>query len=148
MPFRFPLAAVLRFRQTVERRHEILLQQANREVAAARQAIDELDRTKAEAAARYARELAAGVSAAEMQFNLLCRSTLAQRRSELEKKLAGAEEIRAARRQEFQHAHQQREAVDTLRQHQLQTYTEEEQKREQRTLDDLLLMRREFLRRG
>jgi flagellar export protein FliJ len=148
MAFRFSLAMLLRFRQTLERQAEILLQEANQQVAGLLHAIEEADRALAQVGAGEARALQSGVSAAELQFDLLRRDVLLCRRKELVAELARAQQVQLQRRREFQRARQRREVVDTLRQHQLERYREEEGRREQRRLDDLFLLRREFLKRG
>jgi flagellar FliJ protein len=148
MTFRFSLQALLRFRKSMEHQQELLLQEANHQVARVRHEIESVDQCMAEMTAREARELDSGVSAAELQFEGLCRSVLLEHRRQLEKALAEREEIRVRRSQAFHQARQQREVVDTLRQNQLQTYRQQEKRAEQRYLDELFLLRREFLRRG
>ncbi|MBZ5706042.1 MAG: flagellar FliJ family protein [Acidobacteriia bacterium] len=148
MAFRFSLQALLRFRKSVEHQQELLLQEANHQVALVRHEIESLDKRMAEIAVRGALELTSGVRAAELQFEGLCRSVLLEQRRQLEKVLAQREEIRVRHRQAFHHARRQREVVDTLRQHQLQLYRQQEKRKEQRSLDELFLLRREFLRRG
>jgi flagellar export protein FliJ len=147
MAFRFSLAALLRFRQSLEHQQELLLQEATQNVLAARQRVEEAGRMLAAMAAENAGKLQAGVTAAELQFDLLCRSLAAERRQALEKQLAVCEKARAQRLQAFQQARQQREAVDALRRRQFELYHEQETRREQRRLDDMFLLRREFLRR-
>jgi flagellar export protein FliJ len=148
MAFRFSLQPLLRFRKSVEHQQELLLQEANHQVARARHQIESVDGCVAEMAAREARELNSGVSAAELQFEDLCRSVLLEHRRQLEKVLAQREDIRVHRSQAFHTARRQREVVDTLRQHQLQLYRHEEKRKEQRYLDELFLLRQEFRRRS
>jgi flagellar export protein FliJ len=142
MAFRFSLHALLRFRQSVERQQELLLQEANHQVALARAAIEAVDGRMAEMAAKGARALDCGVSAAELQFEEHCRSVLVEHRHQLERTLAQREDIRARRSQEFHQARRQREVVDTLRWQQLQLYRQQEKRKEQRYLDELFLLRR------
>jgi flagellar export protein FliJ len=148
MAFRFSLQALLRFRKSVEHQQELLLQEANHQVARVRHEIESVDGCIAEMAARGTRELTSGVSAAELQFEGLCRSVLLQHRRQLEKALAECEEIRVHRSQAFHQARRQREVVDTLRQNQLQLCRQEEKREEQRYLDELFLLRRNSHRRG
>ena len=148
MAFRFSLATLLRFRQSLERQAEILLQEANQQAAGLQRALEETDQAIAGVSAADAQALQTGVSAAQLQFDLLRRKVLLHRRKELEEELARAKKAQLQRLQEFHSARQQREVVETLRQHQLQCYREEEGRREQRRLDDLFLLRREFLKRG
>jgi flagellar export protein FliJ len=147
MAFRFSLAAVLRFRQSLERQQELLLQEANQRVVLARQGVEEAERMLAAMATESARKLGTGVTAAELQFDLLWRSLAAARRQALETQLAACEKARTERLQSFQQARREHEAVEALRQRQFEAYHQQEVQHEQRRLDDMFLLRREFLRR-
>jgi flagellar export protein FliJ len=147
MAFHFPLETVLRFRRSQERQQELLLEEANHRVNLVRQAIDELDRYLAELTACLDRQLNSGVTAAEIQFDQLRRSLLHHRRREMEKEMAQRMHERRQCLEALQKARQQREVVDTLRRHQMQLYRQQENRQQQRRLDDLFLLRREFLRR-
>ena len=148
MAFQFPLESLLRFRQSLERQQEILLQQANFQAAELRRMIAALERAAGEIRASNATDLRAGTCAAELHFNALRLSMLAERRLKIEAALVQAEERCALRRQALQHSRQQREIIDSLRKRQLHSYEDLQKKREQRRLDDLFLLRRDFLRRG
>jgi flagellar export protein FliJ len=148
MAFRFTLHALLRFRQSVERQQQLLLQEANHQVALVRRGIEVLDGHLGAIAAHDAGELENGVRAAELQFQLLCRAILLGHRRQLETTLAQREEVRISRSQAFHEARRQREAVETLRQLQWQAYQQGQKRKEQRYLDELFLLRRAFLRRG
>ena len=147
MPFQFSLAALLRFRQSIEQQQETLLQQANQKVAGLRRGIEDVQRAAAEVTANDARELASGLRAAELHFSKVRRAVLLEHYSRLEKELAAALQVQLQQRLAFQKARQQREVVATLKEHQLQEFHQQESRDEQRRLDDLLLVRREFLRR-
>lgn len=148
MAFQFSLAALLRFRQSLEQRQETLLRQANQQVAGLRHTIEALERAARDVSARDAQELASGLRASELHFSQLRRGIVQQHLARLKNELAAAQEIQSQRRLAFQKARQEREAVDTLRERQLQSFHEQELRREQRQLDDLFLLRRSFLRRG
>ncbi|MBZ5597373.1 MAG: flagellar export protein FliJ [Acidobacteriia bacterium] len=146
MAFRFSLQTLLQFRKSVEHQQELLLQEANHQVTRVRHEIEGVDGFMAEMAARRARELDSGVSAAELQFENLCRLVLLEHRRQLQRALAEREEVRVNRSQAFHEARRRREVVDTLRRHQLQVHRQEQKRKEQRYLDELFLLRREFLR--
>lgn len=146
MSFQFPLDTLLRFRRSIEHQQELLLLEASQRVAVLQHKIEEVDRAVAAFSARELRELTVGLSAAELHFEVQCGRALVQRRSILEKELTQAEKFRDERRTAYQHARRTREVVDTLRDHQLQIYRQQEERTEQRRLDDLFLLRREFLR--
>jgi len=141
MGFRFPLETLLRVRQGLERREELLLAEANHAVTLRRQQMAQVDGAVAELAARRVRQLQSGLSAAEMQFDLLCRSALMDRRQVLEKELAQAQDARARRQQAFYRARQQREVLDTLRNHQQEDFREQDSRNQQRQFDELFLRR-------
>ena len=148
MPFKFPLDILLRFRRSVEIQRELRLQEANQRVTLVEQHIRQLESLKAELRTREIRELESGIRASELHFHGTCRNALSSREQELRQQLKAAEEIRNACLKDYRHARQERDVVDTLRNHQLAEYRGEESRREQRALDDMFLLRREFLRRG
>ena len=76
MAFHFSLAALLRFRRSIEQQQEILLQQANQQIAGLRRGIEDVQRAAAEVTANDARELASGLRAAELHFSQVRRSVL------------------------------------------------------------------------
>jgi flagellar export protein FliJ len=148
MAFRFPLEALLRLRQGLERQQELRLQEANQRVAILRQQIEDLRREMESIAARRRLEHEFAISAAELQFDLLCRSVLTARQHVLEKQLVEAEAYRQSRSEEFKQARRQREVMEMLRRHQFEDYQQKEARQEQRRLDDLFLLRRAYLQRS
>jgi flagellar export protein FliJ len=147
MAFQFSLEPVLRLRKSLERQQELLLREANRQMTALQLRIDNLNAQLSQHATLEALHLASTLSAAELQFMQLCRSVLLGQRGSLEKRLATAQAILDSRMISFRQAHQQREVLETLRQTQTQVYRQNEARQNQRQLDDLLLMRRAYLRR-
>jgi flagellar export protein FliJ len=148
MTFQFSLASVLLFRQRIEHQQELLLQESNQRVERIRMEIENADSAMTNIAQRESLQLTSGVSAAELQFDLLCRSALVRHRHKLEKEMAKAEQLCSARRGAFREARRQREVLDTLKSHQLELYRQQETRQEQRSADDLFLLRRAFLRRN
>jgi len=148
MAFRFPLESVLRLRQNLEHQQELLLYQANQKVFTLTRQIEELDAGMAENARHQSARLQSGVSAAELQFDLLCHSVLQQWRHDLETKLSTAQSQRDVQAESFRQARQQREVIETLRHHQFQLYQHRETRQEQRRADDLFLLRRTYLQRS
>jgi len=148
MAFRFPLEIVLRVRQGLERQQELRLQEANHRVAMLRRQIENLHSEVENISAQRQPQFASGISAAELQFDVLSRLALTERQRALEKQLVEAEAVRQTRSQEFLNARRQREVIDTLRKHQLEDYQLQETRLDQRRLDDLFLLRRAYLRRS
>jgi flagellar export protein FliJ len=148
MAFRFPLEVLLRVRQGLERKQELRLQEANLRVAMVLGQIGDVHTGMENIEARRRPQLESGISAAELQFDVLCHSVLTERQHVLEKQLVEAEGDRHSCSEDFQQARRQREVMDTLRLHQLQDYRQEEARQDQRRLDDLFLLRRAYLRRS
>jgi flagellar protein FliJ len=148
MAFRFPLEALLRLRQGLERQQELRLQEANHRVAILRQQIEDLRTEMENIEARRRLEYELAISAAELQFDLLCRSVLVTRQHFLETQLVEAEAYRQSRSKDFKQARRQREVMEMLRRHQFEDYQQQEARQEQRRLDDLFLLRRAYLQRS
>src|SRR5262249_28692930 len=89
--------------------------------------------------------LTTALPAAQLHFDIWRRAVLREFRKSLEKALAEREAFRAGCQKEFQAAHREREAVEVLREDQLEGYLQEEARREQRQADELFLIRREYL---
>jgi flagellar export protein FliJ len=148
MAFRSSLDVLLRVRRGLERQQELVLQEANRQVAAREGQLDAIRIQIAANAQRELLQLQSGLSAAELHFALLCRSTLQARSHAVETELLKAQALQQSRARSWRLARQQREVLETLRQRQLQAYGQQATRQEQRRLDDLFLLRRAYLSRG
>ncbi len=148
MAFHFPLRAVLHFRESVEHQQELRLRAANQQVARVRHLIEQMDARREELHTTQARKLGSGMTAAELQFELLCEAELLRYRRELEQQHARLQQVRDQQREIFYQARRAREMLEAVRDRQLRLYQKEAARREQRSLDDQFLMRREYLRRG
>ena len=148
MPFRFPLQALLHFRQSLEHQQELRLLAANQQVARVRRQVEEIDGSIREAHSRQTKQLGTGTTMAELRFLLLCEAALDQRRQELKQELGSQEKSRDEQREIFHQARRQRETLDSLRNQQFRSYQVEAVRHEQRELDDLFLLRRARRPRG
>jgi flagellar export protein FliJ len=148
MAFHFPLQAILHFRKSIEHQQELRLRAANQRVARVRHVIEHLDGSREELHSKQLEELSAGTTAAELRFELQCDTTLLRHRRELEQQLAGLQQVREQQRETFQRARRARETLESVRDRQLRIYQKEAARHEQRSLDDLFLRRREYLRHG
>jgi len=148
MAFHFPLQTVLHFRQSIEHQQELRLGAANQLVARARHLIEQVDGRRQELDSTRARELGAGVTSAELRFAGQCDAELLRQRRMLDPQLARLEQLCREQREIFQEARRAREMLEGVRDRQLQVYQKEAARREQRSLDDLFLLQREYLRRG
>ena len=148
MAFHFSLQAVLHFRQSIEHQQELRLHAANQMVARVGHLIEQTDEQRQELHSTQARKLSSGMTAVELQFELLCEGELLRRRRELELQLARLQQLREQQREIFQQARRARETLEAVRDEQLRVHEKQARRREQRSLDDLFLLQREHLRRG
>jgi flagellar export protein FliJ len=148
MAFHFALHVVLHFRESLEHQQELRLRAANQRVAQVRHLIEQMDARRGELSSTQSRELSAGITAAELRFELQCDAELMRHRGELERQLVVLQQACEQQRKIFQEARRARETLESVRDQQLRLYQKESARREQRTLDDLFLMRRQYISRG
>src|SRR5208282_6059894 len=137
MPFHFRLHAILHFRKSIEHQQELRLRAANQQVARMRHLIEQVEARRQELAAARGRELSAGVTAAELRFGVQCDAELVRHKKDLQQQ-----------RERFQQARKDRETLEGIHDQQLHLFEQEAARRQQRSQDDLFLLRREYLRRG
>ncbi len=135
MPFRFPLASLLRLRQSFERQRAQRLQEASLAVARAQETISKIDQSLADTARSDENSLRVGRSSAELQFALAARATMLRQRQDLQVELERIKVARQAVAAEYQRAYREREVLETLATRQRQTYQQERLQQEQRELD-------------
>lgn len=145
MSFHFPLQAVLHYRQSIEHQEEVRLRAANQQVSRVQHLIDQIDQRGQELISSWFAQLNSGISGAELQFGSLLEASLVQQRKQLEQRLTRMQQLRDQQSTIFQQAKRVRETLASVRDHQLQLYRKEALRREQRSLDDLFLMRRGIL---
>jgi flagellar export protein FliJ len=148
MAFHFPLHAVLHLRQSIEHQQELRLRAAIQQVGRVQHLIEQMDLHRRELHSTQAKELSAGITAAELRFGLQCEAALLRHRRELEQQLLRLQQLREQQRELLEQARRARETLDSVRDRQLREYRKDALRREQRSLDDLFLLRREYLRRG
>jgi flagellar export protein FliJ len=148
MAFHFSLQSILHFRQSLEHQQELRLRAANQQVSRVQHGIEQIDLRRQALDAEKTRQLGAGVTAAELRFGLHCDAELLRQRRELEIQQVRLQQLRDQQREIFQQARRTRETLEAVRDQQLRLYKQEAARREQRNLDDLFLLRREYLRRG
>jgi flagellar export protein FliJ len=148
MAFHFPLQAVLHFRQSIEHQQEVRLRAANQMVARVRHLMEQMDAQRQGLHSAQIKKLSSGMTAVELQFELLCEVELLRHRRELEQQLTRLQQLREQQREIFQQARRARETLEAVREEQLRAYRMQAARREQRNLDDLFRQRRYYLRRG
>ena len=141
MPFRFALAAVLRFREGLERREYLALQALHAQVAEVRSDIKALDQSLAQARIQRVARLKEGMSGAHLQLEISGETRFEHKRQALFSKLAELQGKVKEQISRYQQARQNREMLEELRRQQYQKYTHEEAKREQQAGDELFLLR-------
>jgi flagellar export protein FliJ len=146
MPFRFPLEAVLHFRQSQERQQELRFRSLNQQVAGMRHLIEQADERIRHAQALARKELETGTTAAEMRFAVDGTFSLRQLRQDMERERVRLQHLCDQQRKVLQQARRERETYENLREQQRQEYDRNLNRREQRQLDDLFLLRRSYLR--
>jgi flagellar export protein FliJ len=144
MAFRFSLDAVLRLRRSQQKQQEIFLERASKKV-------NLLTRELRLIAGEFTRTSTTGnfttnARASELHFNQSRRQVLESRRRQMEQLLLKAREEQSAMAAELRKMWQAREVVETLRSREHQAYTLEQERREQRTQDDLYLLRKNAAR--
>jgi flagellar export protein FliJ len=148
MAFHFPLQAVLHLRQSLEHQQELRLRAANQQVSQMQYGIEQVEIRRVELGDAQSRDLAAGITSAELRFGLQCATQLGRYKFELERQLAGMQRVRDQQSEIFQEARRKREMLEGVRDRQWRQYQQDTLRRQQRDLDDLFLLRRDYLRRG
>jgi flagellar FliJ protein len=140
MPFRFSLQAVLRCRESFERRERQRLQMITREVVKAKQQRDQAKVDRATSLAEFQKRLHEGMNVMEMQFELACDRARLRRIAALNDHFAKLEDLRRRQVDVFRKAQQQRKILENLRERQLAAYQLIQARREQQQMDDRFLI--------
>jgi flagellar FliJ protein len=142
MSFRFALAPLLRLRRSIERQRTLALQTANLQVSRARETLAQLDRFLSESDQSDSAGLAAGRTAAELQFASVLRENMQHLREELQSDLRNLELIRQKALGEYHQAYREREVLESIRARQRRVYQQEQLRRQQQELDAAYLLQR------
>lgn len=145
MPFHFPLAAVLRFRESIEQREHLVLEKIQQDIVRVELRIRQAENDCSVATQSRLAELTQGTRAAVLQSAYEYQRVLEQQSEALQALL---QELKTKWRQQlacYELARRNRETLEKLREKQLDVYTRAQAKREQAVIDDLFLSRR---RRG
>jgi len=142
MPFRFALAPVLRLRQSIERQRARALQSANLQVSRAQETLAQLDRFLSDSDQSDRAGLAAGRTAAELQFASVLRENMQHFREELQSDVRKLELERQKALDEYHKAYREREVLETIRARQRRVYQQAQLRRQQQELDAAYLLQR------
>ncbi len=145
MAFRFALAAVLKYRESLEQRAYLALEKAQQDIVQTEQRSLACEERYSAARMRRDSDLGRGITSVHLQAEYEEELAL---RQEIERLKVQLQQLHA-RRQEclktYEAARRNREVLDELRVQQFEAYRRDQAKREQKTLDDVFLSRR---RRG
>ncbi len=122
MPFRFTLQAVLRWRESFERREQLRLQMITREMLKARRERDQAKLDRVSAIAEFQSKLREGMNSAEMQFELAGDRARQRRIASMIDRYSKLEDLRLQQLEVFRKAQQQRRILENLRERQLAAY--------------------------
>ncbi len=140
MAFHFSLQAVLRYRESFERRERLRLQVITREVAKARQQGEEAKQERVRAVGELRQKLRLGLRVAELQFEMACDRARARRIVAIREHVLKLEELRVRQLEAFRKAQQGRKILENLRDRQFAAYRLIRDRREQQQMDDRFLM--------
>jgi flagellar export protein FliJ len=141
MAFEFKLAAVLRYRESVEQREYLALQRIQQEIAQTELQIHQTKEQCGAARKRRETELARGIASIHLQAVYEEELALEKHLDKLQAQLKELEGKRQQCLNTYQLARQKREILDHLRVRQLEAYRRAQAKRQQNTLDDIFLSR-------
>lgn len=137
MAFRFSLATVLRYRDSMEKREELALQKILVEIARTRLQVEQLTRQIARAQAAIEKTLEQPVSAAHLQIMVSEVEVLVAQRKTLSGSLAALDRQRALQMQAYQAAHRDRRMLSEMADRQRDAYEQGRLRREQKFVDDI-----------
>jgi flagellar export protein FliJ len=142
MAFPFALQAVLHYRYSVEHQEELRLRAANQQVTRVRHILAQIDEQIAQSRVTRSRDLAAGVTSAELRFYSDAELMLQIERNQTQNQMSRLQGLRDQQQRVFEQARQQRQILESLQSQQFRAYQRERSRREQRQLDALILLRR------
>ena len=141
MAFRFPLAILLRFRQSVERREELALQRISHEIVQCQRKIDQLDARIAEAERARTEALKQPISAFQLQSMLSDARLAVESRRTLIDLLVPLEKKRIEQLAVYQAALRDRKILSELESKRLEAYKIEKERTQQKQVDDIFAAR-------
>ena len=145
MAFHFSLETVLRVRRGQERSARLKLEAIVSEQSAARAKLELITETGIVLKRRFQDELKNILKGSELQFEATRESNLELSRARFRSRVSELEQQRLAQLQIFLDARRNREVLESVRLQKFDLYRIESLRREQQELDDLFLMRRQFL---
>lgn len=143
MAFEFSLAAVLRYRQSLEERERLRLQSLHARRAALLREVQQTREARAHLQTSVRQRLQGSlIPAVELQYLAASCDGLDRRQQQLQAGLPQLQAEITAQTRRYQQEHQKREALESLRDLRLGEYRLLQRRREQAALDELFLLRR------
>jgi len=142
MSFRFSLAAVLTYRESLEHREYIALEQIQQEILRIEAHLLQVEEWRTTAAQQRSAELARGVSSVALQQAYEYELALERYRDLQQDKLRELKNRSKQQLKNYEVARQKRQVLDELRGHQFAAYTRAQARQQQHLLDELFLARR------
>lgn len=144
MPFQFSLRALLRLRQTYEKRERMRLALLNAAYSRLEQEYEEARRQKRLGVEQLGNRLRDGIFGSELRAAAAAVQQSADRQLQLREQME-AVKLQARKQTElFLEAQKERKILDSLRERELRAYELDENRREQQGIDDLFVQRRRF----
>jgi flagellar export protein FliJ len=141
MGFRFSLATVLRFRESVEKREELALQRLLLESARIRREIEHVTQEIAGAHEAKNEAMLQALAAVDLQTMLNEIDAVANRKKALVESLVELDRERAIQTKKYQAAHRDRQMLSDMCSRQLDAYEQEHARAQQKFLDDIFAAR-------
>jgi len=142
MPFRFPLATILRLRQIIEEREEAKLQRILFDISQILKTLEHTDLQLAETDASRQADVLKPCIGLQVQASYRKVKELNQRRKELAAQIQELEQVRDGQLIVYDAARRDREMLTDMREKKRTAYDSDRSKREQKVLDDNYIARR------
>jgi flagellar FliJ protein len=143
MAFRFPLATVLRVKESLEKREERELQRIQLEMARVSHQMDQLTEAMTKAYAVRNQALQQALPAGQLHTMLWEAKAAAEAKNALRVTLQGLEERRLKQMKVYLAAHREHETIINLFNEQRNAYEVEQTRAQQKYLDDIFIARRQ-----
>ena len=141
MPFRFKLDAVLRFREGVERTEEAALHRIVQEIAEVEHQLQQIDIRQVHLREQREHDLVQKLPAVHLMEIVEQEEMLNKTVDELRLRLQQLHTQRIEQLAVYQAAHQDRQVLSELREQQQRAYALDQNRQEQKMLDDIFLAR-------